>query len=199
VNDQLDDGLVARWRQGDQQAATELFWRYADRLIALARSRLSTKLAQRIDPEDIVQSAYRTFFADARAGRYVLERAGDLWQLLVAITLYKLNDQVKRNTCEKRAVDRERNFGSEDSLIGLQAHIASSEPSPVEAVLLAEQVEELMRSLDPMERRMLELRLQGYNLDEIAHDVDCSERTVRRFLEEVKLGLEQRCPGKAGS
>jgi hypothetical protein len=32
--------LVARWRDGDQQAAAVLFQRYADRLIGLARSRL---------------------------------------------------------------------------------------------------------------------------------------------------------------
>jgi hypothetical protein len=58
---------------------------YANRLIALARSRLSSKLAGRIDPEDVVQSVYRSFFAEARAGRYHLDRGGDLWRLLVAM------------------------------------------------------------------------------------------------------------------
>ena len=66
--------LVARWRAGDQQAATELFSRYANRLIALARKRLSDKLAGHIDPEDVVQSVYRSFFADAREGRYAKSR-----------------------------------------------------------------------------------------------------------------------------
>src|SRR5262245_34099594 len=112
------DKLLDRWRAGDQQAAAELFRRYADRLIALARSRLSRKLAQRVDPEDVVQSAYRSFFADTRAGRYALERGGDLWQLLVAITLHKLQLQVKKNNRQKRAVEREQNFGTEDSLLG---------------------------------------------------------------------------------
>src|ERR1700722_1524252 len=95
-----DDGtglLVARWRQGDQQAAAELFQRYANRLIALARSRLSTKMARRVAPEDLVQSVYRCFFANTRAGRYDLERGGDLWQLLVRIALHKLGDHIRRN------------------------------------------------------------------------------------------------------
>src|SRR5262245_5701318 len=73
--------LVARWRQGDQQAAAELFHRYASRLTALARSQLSGQLAHRIDPEDVVQSVCRCFFADTREGRYELQRGGDLWRL----------------------------------------------------------------------------------------------------------------------
>ena len=75
--------LVHRWRGGDQKAAEELFRRYANRLIGLARSRLSRKLARRVDPEDVVQSVYRSFFHDVRDGRYDLQRGGDLWRLLV--------------------------------------------------------------------------------------------------------------------
>ena len=36
---------------------------------------------------------------------------------------------------------------------------------------------------------MLELRLQGHNLDEIAADVDRSERTVISVLERIKAQL----------
>ena len=46
VGEKTDDSLLARCRNGDQQAAAELFRRYADRLIALARSRLSARLAR---------------------------------------------------------------------------------------------------------------------------------------------------------
>ena len=44
--------LVARWRNGDQEAASELFHRYFARLLALADSRLSAKLALRANAED---------------------------------------------------------------------------------------------------------------------------------------------------
>src|SRR5262249_18756127 len=103
--DERSGDLLARWRQGDQQAAHELFQRYAARLVALARSRLSSKLSHRIEPEDVVQSAYRSFFGDARDGRYDLQRGGDLWRLLVAITLNKLHDQMRRHTTKKRRID----------------------------------------------------------------------------------------------
>jgi RNA polymerase sigma-70 factor (ECF subfamily) len=183
--------LVTRWRAGDQQAAAELFHRYASRLVALARSRLSDKLAGRVDPEDVVQSVYRSFFADTREGRYELERGGDLWQLLVTITLHKLNDQVKHNLARKRAASRQQNFGSEDSLLGMQAHVGSRKPSPLEAVALADELEKIMAGLEPAHRRMLERRLQGYNLEEIATELECSQRTVIRVLERIKKQLEQ--------
>ena len=185
------DALLARWRTGDQQAASELFNRYAHRLIALVGSRLSDKLAGHIDPEDVVQSAYRSFFSDAREGQYDLGAGGDLWQLLLTITLHKLNDQVKRNTAGKRAVGRQQNYGSEDSLIGLQASGGASDPSPIEAVALVEQLEQLMAGLQPAHRRILERRLQGYTLDEIADEMNCSQRTVIRALDGIKARLAQ--------
>lgn len=183
--------LLARWRAGDQQAAEELFRRYVKRLTALARARLSDKLAGRVDPEDVVQSAYRSFFADARAGQYDLQRGGDLWRLLVSITLHKLHHQVERMQTQKRSVEREASYGTEDSLVILQGNRLSGEPSPVEAVALADELEQLMRPLDAMKRRILELRLQGYGLAEIAAQVHCGERTVRRVLKEVKDRLAQ--------
>jgi RNA polymerase sigma-70 factor (ECF subfamily) len=182
--------LLARWRQGDQRAAAELFQRYANRLIALARSRLSNRMARRVAPEDLVQSVYRCFFANSRAGRYDLERGGDLWQLLVRITLSKLGDHVRRNNRAKRSVQQEQSFGSEDSLFGIHPGALAQGPSPVEAIALSEELERLMGALEASERRVLELRLQGYNVEEIARDVGCSQRTVLRILKRVRTQLE---------
>jgi RNA polymerase sigma factor (sigma-70 family) len=182
--------LLERWRGGDQDAASALFHRYAERLIALTRSRLSHKLARRFDPEDIVQSAYRSFFAGARDGRYDANRSGDIWRLLVSITIHKMQHQVERHTAGKRAVDRERSFGGSGTHGGIPPEALADEPSPSAAVVLADELEHVMRGLEPRCRRILELRLQGHTLDEIAADTKRSQRTVRRTLEEIKLELE---------
>ena len=201
--DERSGELVARWHEGDQRAAAELFQRYANRLIALARSRLPNQLAHRVDPEDIMQSVCRIFFAGSRKGRYDLQRGGDLWQLLVTITLNKVSEMVKWHARQKRAVGREQSFGTEDSLFALQVPLLAQEPSGVEAMTLAEELEQVLRPLGLLERRMVELRLQGHNLEEIAAQTKRSERTVRRLLGEVKHRLEQRRgpkqdPGKVG-
>jgi len=79
-----------RMKGGDEEAARELFNRYLSRLVALARSRLSEKLERKVDADDVVQSAFRSFFVRARDGQYAIERAGDLWSLLATITRHKL-------------------------------------------------------------------------------------------------------------
>src|SRR6188508_3437537 len=67
--------LLNRVRDKDPQAAMELFDRYVQRLVALVRVRLSPKLKRRIDPEDVVQSAYRSFFMHAQTGQFSLQRS----------------------------------------------------------------------------------------------------------------------------
>jgi RNA polymerase sigma factor (sigma-70 family) len=192
MTDDLAIQLVARWQAGDQRAADELWRSFADRLIGLARTRLSARLNQRLDPEDVVQSAWRSFFVGAREGRYELQRGGDLWRLLVAITLHKLQDQVKRHTTEKRGIEAEQALGNEAALLGVHPRLLTRDPSPVEAATLIDEVQDAMRRLQPHERRMLELRLDGHTLEEIAEETQLSRWTVRRVLERVKQDLEQR-------
>jgi RNA polymerase sigma factor (sigma-70 family) len=183
--------LMAQWREGDQQAAAALFERYSSHLIELVRRRLSNRLNQRFDPEDVVQSAYRSFFDHARAGQYGAQRGDDLWRLLVAITLHKMHDQIKRHSRARRSVQREQGFGSEDSLLGLAPEILARAPLPEEALDLVDEVEQAMRQLDPWQRRIFELRLQGHDLQQIAAASHRCERTVRRVLKDVKQQLEQ--------
>lgn len=182
--------LVARWRGGDEQAANELFHRYAGRLLALAQSRLSAQLAGRVNAEDVVQSAYRSFFVHARAGRYVFERNGDLWRLLVAITLHKVRGQIEHHKAGKRDVRLERGDGG--AWFGLPPDALAQDPSPAEAAALADELEQVMRRLEPAQRKMFELRLQGYSLEEIAGQCECSIRTVKRGLSTIRERLEER-------
>jgi len=192
----VEDGsvnLLARWRAGDQQAANELFERYAERLVALARRELSAHLSRRVDPEDVVQSVYRSFFVAARAGRFSLERSGDLWRLLLTITIHKVRQQFRHHTAEKRTVQREQFSSDADDGMGLVHLLAGSEPSPEEPAALADLLERLLRAYEPRQRRMIELRLQGYLLDEIAAEANCCRHTVLRTLDRFKADLECQC------
>jgi RNA polymerase sigma-70 factor (ECF subfamily) len=198
--DETSINLLTRWRKGDQEAAHELFRRYAERLIVLAHRRLSDRMALRVQAEDVVQSVYCSFFVGARDGRYVLQRSGDLWRLLVAITVHKLQRQSKRHHARKRSVQRERRLDLADGLGGLPIPVLSREPTPEEAVTLADTLEQVMRRLDPTQRRIVELRLQGYGVGEIADEISRCRPTVRRVLDRVKQLLAEQYaePGAAG-
>lgn len=181
--------LLLRCGQGDEDASREIFERYLVRLTALARSRLAPRLARRTDPEDIVLSAYRSFFVGARDGRFVLQRSGDLWRLLVSITLHKLYRQVKRHSAESRDVQREEMLGENVTF--------SQKPTAEAAIALADELEAILKPLDPLLRRVLELRLQGLSLEEIAAITMRSERTVRRSLAELREVIASRREGDA--
>jgi RNA polymerase sigma factor (sigma-70 family) len=149
-------------------------------------------MAARFDADDVVQSAFRSFFTGARDGRYFLQQAGDLWRLLAAIAINKMRHAQRRHSAGKRSLDLEElplplREGIDEETIWL-AH----EPTPEEAAIFADEVESLLRPLDAEHRRIVELRLQGFKLDEIAQEVRRSQRTVRRIMDLVKQRLERR-------
>ena len=183
--------LLDRYRQGDEAAAAELYRRYAERLAIVARGQLSGKLASRLDPQDVVQSAYRSFFIRAREGEYALRRSGDLWRLLVGILRHKLLSQVERHSAVRRSFRLEERYDAEGQPLA-EAEALAREPSPEEAALAAELLAAIMTDLTPAHRRVLELRLQDCTLDEIAAQTGRSERTVRRWLESIKTQLAAR-------
>lgn len=181
--------LLARWREGDQQAAGEIVDRYAQRLVALARSRLSPRLAGRVDAEDVVQSACRSFFVRARQGEFELRHSGDLWRLLAAITARKVLGQVKRHTAARRDVGRESAAGPAGDVAAV---VLDRQPQAEEVTALIEELQGVMERLAVDQRRILSLRLQQHDIGEIAETVGRSERTVRRVLAAIRRQLEAR-------
>ncbi len=183
--------LVNRCREGDQDAEAILFARYARRLVALAQSRLSKKFSRRLDPEDVVQSVFKSFFVRVGDGQFEFSESGDLWSLLARITTNKLNRKIEHHTAAKRQVDKEQ-AANKDDLGGAAYEAISREPSPEDVLILEEEIEGLTGDMNAQQRQIVELRLQGYLLEEIAEEVMRSERTVRRILDRVKNRLKER-------
>ena len=105
--DRSFNDLMARLRAGDNAAATEVFNRFTNRLIGLARSRLDRLIRQKVDPEDILQSVYRSFFRRHAQGRFDVASWDNLWGMLTVITLRKCMRQSERHHAASRDVSRE--------------------------------------------------------------------------------------------
>jgi RNA polymerase sigma-70 factor (ECF subfamily) len=65
------------------------------------------------------------------------------------------------------------------------------EPTPFEAAVLSETVEQLLSRLDQEEQPILEMSLQGYTTREISERVGRAERTVRLLREGIRRRLER--------
>lgn len=190
-DDEHSINLLQRWRDGDETAATEIFERYVNRLCALARTRLSNRMQRRVEAEDVVQSAYRSFFR--RAGEhYTLEKHGDLWRLLAAITVNKVRGQVEFHTAKKRGVYSEESLRVDQSVIRVPPEFVSEEPKPDDAAVMVEELSNLLQNLDATQRSIIELSMQNHSIEQIANDIQRSERTVRRTIQQVREELEQR-------
>jgi RNA polymerase sigma-70 factor (ECF subfamily) len=181
-----DHSLIHQIRAGDDRAATELYHRYAVRLKCLAAAQLSARLARRIEPEDLVQSVFTTFFRGVSAGDYSVPREGDLWRLLLVMLLNNIRNQAafcyaaKRNARITQTVD----------FLGKSAE--SLEPQTDDLARFFELVvRDALELLPPAHKSAVELRLQGYEVSEIAQRLHRSKRTTERLLEEAREYLSR--------
>jgi RNA polymerase sigma-70 factor (ECF subfamily) len=175
---------------GDAAAPRELFERFATRLLALARSRFGAGLRHKIDPEDVVQSAYKSFFRSFDEGKVEVVNWNSLWGLLTLITLRKCADRVAYHRAECRDANREV-AAPPDAEGSPWLEAVGREPTPLEAAELGETVERLFAHLDEDERPVLDLSLQGYTTREISERLGRAERTVRLLRECVRKRLER--------
>jgi RNA polymerase sigma-70 factor (ECF subfamily) len=171
--------------------ARSLFERFTRRLIGLARSHLDARLLHKIDPEDVVQSAYKSFFLRYGEGALAAEGWDGLWGLLTCITLRKCSERVRYLRAECRDIAREAVGTPGPEGIEPWRDALSREPTPEQAVVLAETVERILRGLDVDERPIFELSLQGCSTQEISAQLGRAERSVRRLRERVRLQLER--------
>ena len=182
--------LQERFRSDENAAARDVFKRYARQLVAFARRQFAPRLAHRIDPEDVVQSAFKSFFLGRREGKL---RAGDwdkMWGLLALITQRKCADRIEYLRAQRRDIDREVSAPVEaDQPWPL---VADREPLPEEVVGLTETVEFLLRSATDDERPVLELSLEGHTAAEIAVRLGKAIRTVHRVREKIHQRLRLR-------
>lgn len=183
--------LMDRLRSGDPDAAQRVFQEFGQRLIALARNRLTAQLRPKIDPEDVMQSVFKSFFRRQADVPFDLETWDSLWALLTVLTLRKCGFRARFMRAQCRDVQREVPQVSlpDDSVAGWEA--IGREPTPSEAAMLNETVAELLVGLSERDRQIVEMSLQGYSVAEMSVEAGCAQRTVQRLLARVKQRLER--------
>lgn len=181
-NAQSDLSLLERFRAGDQDAALHLYYRYADRLLRLASKETSQDLAIRFDPEDIVQSVFRTFFRRASNGQYEAPEGDELWKLLLVIALNKVRSKGAFHRSGKRDIRKTQ------SLHSIQ-HDIDCESEEVARSILKLSLEEIIERQPESHRDVLRARMSGLDVQSIADRTKKSKRTVERVLQSFRNEL----------
>ncbi len=177
---QTDRSLVVLVRGGDEDAATALYERYARRVFGLVEAQLGDRLRANTEPEDVVQSVFKSMFRGVQSGHYDAPPGTTLWNLLAVIAVHKLRRKAGHHSAQCR--DSRRNVSLEVIEEGI-----SFDQSSIE--FLEVSVRETLELLRPLDRDILSLRIQRYTVDEISEETGRSRRTVERSLQRSRERL----------
>jgi RNA polymerase sigma factor (sigma-70 family) len=185
---------VTRWierlQADDPRAASALWERFVERMLAVARRQLGDAPRRVADEEDVVLAAFERFHAGLRQGRFPrLNDRDDLWAVLFTLTA-RHAARLRRDQGRAR---RGRGRVRGDSALAGAPEPADDAPTPAEALLLQERLAGLLDALaDDGLRRIALARLEGYSNVEIAALVGRSEVTVERRLRLIRAVWQQR-------
>lgn len=186
---------VTEWihqlKAGDRRASQELWQRFIDRLVRLARQKLAGAHRRVSDEEDVALSAFNGFFQGVEESRFPrLDDRDDLWQVLVMLVSRKAVDHRRRESAAKRgagAVAGESAFGVTDSQEAGLNQVIGSEPSPEFVAEFAEQFEQLQTSLgDETLQRIVVGKMEGRTNKELAGELGLHVGSIERKLRLIR-------------
>jgi RNA polymerase sigma-70 factor (ECF subfamily) len=177
-----DRSLLRRLRSGEQDAAAALYVRYVQRVEAVAKAGTSPALAARMDAEDVVQSVFRTFFRRASEGQYQVPDGAELWNLLRVISINKIRLLAAHHRAAKRSVGVTCELDET-----LHNYDGAGEENAL--LILKLLIEDAVEVLPEDQRRMVQLRIEGHSVAEIAAATHRAKRSVERLLQDFRTRL----------
>ncbi len=135
--DMSESGWLDRVLSNEAGYECELVGQYTQRLMGLARKQLPQHVRQRFDPEDIVQSVFRSFFRRHQEGQFRFEDSHDVWRLLAAMTFRKAKNAIRFHHRDQRDASREISL-QQDGEAGSNHTPIDPSPDPEDVVILVE-------------------------------------------------------------
>ena len=192
-----DPGITALLRRIENERddhACDLLWQtYFDRVIRIAQKRLYQFSSRDTAEDDVALSAMNSFFRAAENGALtsVQDRDG-LWRFLATIAARKARAANRRNSTERRGegnvvvfTDLEATSTEAEKTSNVYAIDCAGDAAFVGQLLL--ECEERVKSL-PSERlqRIAILRMEGYELEEIAARIGLSRSAISNKLKLIR-------------
>lgn len=182
--------------QGDDQAAQNLWERYFDELVRVARRKLAKASRRVADEEDVALVAFNSFCNGVQAGRFSrLDDRDDLWQILLMLTARKAIDQRRHDDADIRGAGAVRGesvfarISEQNPRVTSIEQVVGEAPTPEFALAVSEEMESLLLRLDNDELQLREIslaKLEGNTNAEIAQRFNISLRSVERKLSLIR-------------
>jgi RNA polymerase sigma-70 factor, ECF subfamily len=187
--------IIDRIKGGEAEALPELFARRRKRLRRMVRLRLDQRLQGRVDPEDVLDAAFRDVLQQAR--EYLAEPKVSPFVWIRQLTNRRLTD-VQRRHFESASPDGGHEISlvhgplPQVSSVSLAAMLMGQSSKPVhDAQHVANQMrlQEALKQMRPVDREVLVLRhFEMLNNDETAEVLGLSRsETSRHYLRALML------------
>jgi RNA polymerase sigma-70 factor (ECF subfamily) len=172
--------LLARVRTGDETALIAVLQQYETRIRLAAHTLIGPALRTQMDTFDLVQSVHRALLPGLRDGKYDIAEP----EQLVALALTVIRNKLVSKWRHLRSEHEQRAGGVDAAHSGRQT---LDDPSAIAQV--NDSVRHLLKGLDASDRKVFELRIQGYSIVEIADLLDCDAHVLRARLSKLRNRL----------
>ena len=171
------DQLIEAVRGGSQDAAWELVRRYSNQILRVVRRRLPDPMRSKFDSQDFLQATGASVFENAsRLGEFA--EPAEFTAFIAGVATNKVKMEIRRRYGAKFNITRER---------PLEEDFYSSVPSGSQVAVARETWFELLKDQPEHYRQMVEMRLSGSSMRQIADQLDMHEGTVQRALRKLRL------------
>jgi RNA polymerase sigma-70 factor (ECF subfamily) len=180
--------FIQRIRLGDEQAAEELVRRYEPEIRLEIRTWLrlrDPRLRRVFDSMDICQSVLASFFLRAAVGEFELDEPSQLIRLLVGMARTRLAEHVRFHQRRRRDVRRTGASPPEDG------GFAAGDESPSQLISHRELLDQFRGRLTEEERRIADMRSQGYDWVAVSSEIGGTPEGRRKQLSRAISRVEQ--------
>ena len=154
----------------------------------LAKKQLAAELSGRINEEDISQSVFRTLFRRLQAGEFSVPEGATIWRLMATIAVNKVRKKGAYHRAAKRDIRKTAQVDAE--LLQVWQRDQSLVLSELRLTIV-----ELLKDYDEPQRKIVELRLDGEEVQAIATKLSRSKRTIERTLQGFRQRLQRALDG----
>ena len=183
------DLLLQAARSGDSDAMEKLVAQYEPELRIVARMRLGSALRPHLDSIDLIQSVHRSLLIGLRADRFDISSPEKLIALALTIVRRKVAKHWRHLKRQQRLSGADE--GGEDLVDTLLA-LQSTEPTLSESAELRDHLSRLMLELDPVEKQLIAMRIEGFSTIEVARSLDLDPDVLRVKLSRVRKRLREK-------
>jgi RNA polymerase sigma factor (sigma-70 family) len=181
--------LLTAARSGDERAMQQIIDQYEPELRIVARNRLGSALRPHLDTIDLVQSVHRSLMIGLRDARFDVASPQKLIALAVTIVQRKAAKHWRHLKRQQRLSGHEE---MNHDLLETILSLGSGQDDRLAEIDSREILSQWLDKMDDLERKLVELRLEGYSTVEIAEQLQLDADVLRVKLSRLRKRLRER-------